>query len=405
MKGWKEVLLSSYYDISSGLSKPASEFGKGYPFLSFKDVFWNHFAPDELTSLVNANEKERISCSVKYGDVFLTRTSEKAEELGMSCVALKDYPNATFNGFTKRLRPKIKDEVDPIFMGFYLRSPKFRAEISAYSNLITRASLNNAAINKLRIYIPDYTTQKKIGSILVQYNRLIENNLKRIKLLEESAQRTYEEWFVKFRVNGVVLTIKEETGLPEGWERKRLVDLLTLNYGKALKSDERRYGSFPVYGSSGLIGFHDTFHVKGPGIIVGRKGNVGSVFWCEKNFHPIDTVYYVETDISHYFLYFNLKKQNFINNDAAVPGLNRNAAYMADSFLPPNSLLESFDHVVKPVFDSVENLQNQNSRLSQSRDVLLPRLMNGTICPKQVEERFALAAEPEGKYIKARYEK
>ena len=86
---WQEVSLSDIYEIRSGLSKPAKDFGSGYPFLSFKDVFYNFFTPDELSQLVQSTEKERTGCSVKRGDVFLTRTSETMHELGMSCVALR----------------------------------------------------------------------------------------------------------------------------------------------------------------------------------------------------------------------------------------------------------------------------------------------------------------------------
>src|SRR6056297_1411360 len=97
---WRTVSLDELYEFSSGLSKPRSAFGSGYPFLSFKDVFYNSSIPEQLTELVNSNDQERTRCSIKRGDVFLTRTSETMDELGMSCVALRDVPNATFNGFT-----------------------------------------------------------------------------------------------------------------------------------------------------------------------------------------------------------------------------------------------------------------------------------------------------------------
>lgn len=110
---WKTIPLTDLYDIGSGLSKPRSEFGFGQGFLTFKDVLDNYFVPDELSALVNSTEKEQANCSVMRGDVFLTRTSETQPELGMSSVALRDYPNATFNGFTKRLRPRTRDAVVP----------------------------------------------------------------------------------------------------------------------------------------------------------------------------------------------------------------------------------------------------------------------------------------------------
>ena len=83
---WQELSLIEVYGIRSGLSKPATDFGSGFPFLSFKDVFYNFFVPSELSERVQSSDKERIGCSVKRGDVFLTRTSETMDELGMSCV-------------------------------------------------------------------------------------------------------------------------------------------------------------------------------------------------------------------------------------------------------------------------------------------------------------------------------
>ena len=105
MNECKKVKLGELYEVHNGLSKGRQFFGSGYPFLSFSTVFNNWFLPSTLDSLVQSSEKERTACSIKRGDVFITRTSETMDELGMSSVALRDYPNATYNGFTKRLRP------------------------------------------------------------------------------------------------------------------------------------------------------------------------------------------------------------------------------------------------------------------------------------------------------------
>ncbi|MDD1496328.1 hypothetical protein [Burkholderia thailandensis] len=118
---WQTLSLAEIYDFSSGLSKPRSEFGSGHPFLSFKDVFYNSAVPKQLTELVQSTEQERARYSVMRGDVFLTRTSETMDELGMSSVALADIPDATFNGFTKRLRPK-RELIAPGFARYFFRS-------------------------------------------------------------------------------------------------------------------------------------------------------------------------------------------------------------------------------------------------------------------------------------------
>jgi type I restriction enzyme S subunit len=148
---WKSLPLDQIYDFSSGLSRPRSAFGSGHPFLAFKDIFYNSAVPEELTELVNSTEQERFRCSIRRGDVFLTRISETMDELGMSCVALRDVPNATFNGFTKRLRPRDSEIVTPEYARYYFRAPTFRQFVTAMSSLSTRASLNNEMLARLWI--------------------------------------------------------------------------------------------------------------------------------------------------------------------------------------------------------------------------------------------------------------
>lgn len=180
------INMGELYDIASGLSKSAKEFGQGgSPFLSFKTVFYNYFLPDELSDTVWTSENEQRKCSIKKGDVFLTRTSETMHELGMSSVALKDYPKATFNGFTKRLRLKSiigEKVVYPKYLAYYLRSYEFRNQISSMSLMSTRASLNNEMINRLTIRLPEYSLQKKIGDLLY----LLDEKSKKGKLINEN---------------------------------------------------------------------------------------------------------------------------------------------------------------------------------------------------------------------------
>ncbi|MEC6166600.1 MULTISPECIES: restriction endonuclease subunit S [Klebsiella] len=195
---WKTSFLTDHYIISSGLSKPAKDFGTGYPFLSFKDIFYNYFLPDSLTQLVQSTDKERAACSVKRGDVFLTRTSETMHELGMSSVALKDYGDATFNGFCKRLRPKEESELEPEYVGYYLRSPLFRQNMLAFSTMSTRASLNNEMISRLEINYPGRKIQKKIAHILLSFDKKIAISKATNQTLEQMSQTLFKSWFVDF---------------------------------------------------------------------------------------------------------------------------------------------------------------------------------------------------------------
>lgn len=167
--------------------------------------------------------------------------------------------------------------------------------------------------------------------------------------------------------------------VPEEWEVGLLKDSVELRYGKALKKADRKPGPFPVYGSSGEVGTHDGYLVEGPSIIVGRKGNVGSVFWTDQNFYPIDTVYYVRTQLPLEYVFFNLKRQRFLNNDAAVPGLSRSQAYALPFLKPSNNLLNAFSSQCKPMYDLVRILERKNANLRTQRDLLLPRLISGEI--------------------------
>ena len=132
---WEKVKLGELYEVHNGLSKGGKFFGSGHPFLTFSTVFNNYFLPEALNDLVQSTEKEQNDYSILRGDVFVTRTSETSDELGMSCVALKDYPGATYNGFTKRMRPKNPTRVIPEFIGYYLRMPSFRAGFQAFSTM------------------------------------------------------------------------------------------------------------------------------------------------------------------------------------------------------------------------------------------------------------------------------
>ena len=270
---WEKVKLGELYTVHNGLSKGRGFFGTGYPFLSFSIVFNNYFIPDELDDLVQTTEQEQNNYSIQRGDVFVTRTSETSDELGMSCVALKDYPTATYNGFTKRMRPIDVDRVIPEFIGYYMRMPKFRAEFQAFSTMTTRASLRNEDLLGLEILLPTSEEQRKIAGVLKKYDDLIENNQKQIKLLEEVAQRLYKEWFVDLRFPGHE-ECKIVDGVPEGWCAVPIDEAYEIKYGKTLPTSKiSESGRYPVYGANGIIGYYSEKNVDEIVPLITSRGN------------------------------------------------------------------------------------------------------------------------------------
>ncbi|MGN1305715.1 MAG: restriction endonuclease subunit S [Oscillospiraceae bacterium] len=190
--------FSDLYDISSGISSTKEQAGHGAPFVSFSTVFNNYFLPDELPDLMDTSAVDQEKCSVKKGDILITRTSETVDELAMSCVVLKDYPKATFSGFVKRLRPKTTGIAYDKYMAFFLRSEYFRKVINAKTIMTLRASFNEDIFSFLDLYLPDYEEQVKIGDSLYNIEKKIQCNKKINDNLQHQLKLLYDYWFTQF---------------------------------------------------------------------------------------------------------------------------------------------------------------------------------------------------------------
>ncbi|MCP4062270.1 restriction endonuclease subunit S [Marinobacter flavimaris] len=317
----------------------------------------------------------------RKGDVVLTR------EAPLGDIGLIRTDDKVFLGQRTMIFRADGINLDQRFLYYSLLGPTLQAQISALGSGSTVEHVRVPDAERLVIPHPPIGEQRKIAGLLSAYDDLIENNKRRITLLENMAEEIYREWFVRFRFPGWQ-EADFEKGLPAGWSIKRLNDILALQYGKALKSEDRVEGTVPVYGSSGVVGFHNEALVERPGIIVGRKGNVGAIHWSDVAFYPIDTVYYVVSDLSEHFLYYLLHSVNFINNDAAVPGLNRKQAYSNEVLVPKSGLIEQFEELVKPLYDQKRSLIKMNDNLEKTKNQLLPRLISGKLSLENLDIQF-----------------
>ena len=387
MSEWKKVKLGELYEVHNGLSKGRQFFGSGYPFLTFSHVFNNWFLPEILDSLVQSSEKERQVCSIRRGDVFITRTSETMDELGMSSVALKDYPNATYNGFTKRLRPTT-DKVLPEYIGYYLRSQKFRCKFMAFSSMTTRASLANNDLLSMEVELPEKATQHRIATILSRYDTLIENYQKQIKLLEEAAQRLYKEWFVDLHFPSHENT-KIVDGVPEGWEKKPVDSIYSIKYGKNLSTKLiSENGEYPVYGANGVIGYYDKANCNEQVVLITSRGNgSGDVLMTYHKDAFITNNSFIVLPLEDYsycqlpFTYQFLKNANFraVRTGAAQPQLTNQSIHTVDVVLPSKNIIIDYCDKVSYINNKIIILRKQIRLLTEARDRLLPKLMSGEI--------------------------
>ncbi|MBR5437213.1 MAG: restriction endonuclease subunit S [Muribaculaceae bacterium] len=384
MSEWKKVKLGELYEVHNGLSKGRQFFGTGYPFLTFSTVFNNWFLPKSLDSLVQSSEKEREACSIKRGDVFITRTSETMDELGMSSVALKDYPNATYNGFTKRLRPTT-DEVVPKFIGYYLRSKKFRGKFMAFSSMTTRASLANDDLLSMEVELPEKAEQIRIATILSHYDSLIENYQKQIKLLEEAAQRLYKEWFVDLRFPGHQTT-KIVDGMPEGWISSKLGQLAEFKRGKTITKKEIIEGSIPVVAGGLEPAYYCNKSNTAERVITvsGSGANAGFTRLYYEKVWASDCSYVdIDTTPFLHFVYCYLKEnKTTIDNmqkGSAQPHVYAKDINALELSVPDKKNLEIFESKASMYYDNVASLLSQIHLLTEARDRLLPKLMSGNI--------------------------
>jgi len=379
---WKTARLGDYFRIRHGYAFKSLFFSKTGDLLVLTP---GNFRPDGGLKFDGQQRYYKGEFPSEFvlraGDLVIVMTdlTQNAPILG-SPAFIPEGGKLLHNQRLGKVAQLAEDDMDRRFLYYLLNSAGVRAQIKGSATGATVKHTAPERIYNVKVEVPSLPTQRKIAAILSAYDDLIENNTRRIKILEEMAQMIYREWFVSFRFPGHenVKMVESVLGpIPEGWEAKKLGDVIELAYGRSLTADERRGGQIPVYGSAGIVGYHDSALAKGPGIIVGRKGNVGSIHWSEDDFFAIDTVFFVQTSLSLYYCCFNLRDQNFLNTDAAVPGLNRNQAYRNLILVPGREVLNVFDRTVAHLFGQIKTLGRKNANLRQTRDLLLPKLISG----------------------------
>ncbi|WP_255769561.1 restriction endonuclease subunit S [Pseudarthrobacter sulfonivorans] len=238
--------------------------------------------------------------------------------------------------------------------------------------------INLGILNRLTIPLPSLREQQAIAEVLGALDDKIAANTK----LAATARDLAESNFRLMMRNAA--------------DMATLSDIMSLEYGKALPTSTRRPGPVDVFGSGGVTGSHDQALCPEPGVIVGRKGTAGAVHWSHRPFFPIDTAYYVVPkldEVSQVFSYFLLRtlRLDEMNNDSAVPGLNRNQAHAAPIRLPTASAIQEFTLLATELFDITAQRNEENATLAATRDTLLPQLMSGKLRVKDAESLVAAA--------------
>ena len=404
MEERKEYRIGELYNVQNGLSKGGEFFGTGYPFVSFKTVFNNYFLPVSILDLAETSEVDRIKYSVKRGDILITRTSETAEELGMSCVALSDMPNATYNGFCKRLRPCHNDIVLPEYIGYLFRSKAIRSIFNSLSSMTTRASLRNDDLLGIKLSLPTINEQKKVASILRTIDTRIELNRRINDNLEQQAQALFKSWFVDFEPFKDGKFVDSEMGMiPEGWKVVQLGEIIEIS--KRIINPQKNpdkifyHYSLPAC-DNGLIPeiqsgkdiMSNKIILQNNTILFSKLNPRIKRIWfacdvlndsiCSTEFIP----YRAKNERESVYIYSIINSDSFY---ASVLGCVNGATGSHQRFHAEDTLgllfpykkdiVDKYIDLVKPVLAEIHKLRIENKTLALTRDSLLPRLMSGEL--------------------------
>ena len=408
--------------MASGISSTKEQAGHGSPFVSFSTVFNNYFLPDALPDLMDTSIKEQETYSIKKGDILITRTSETIDELAMSCVAVKDYPRATYSGFTKRLRPKTAGIAYHKYLAFYLRSQLFRKAVTNNAFMTLRASFNEDIFSFLNLYLPEYKEQVKIGDMLYSMEQKIQLNKRICAELEAMAKTLYNYWFTQFdfpdengkpyRSSGgeMVWNDQLKREIPKRWDVRPLSHVISsINTGLnprdnfILGNGDIQYLTVKNLTTSGTIDFSgcDTVDEQAREIIHKRSDvSVGDILFA--SIAPLGRCYLIQNPpekwdinesvfsirrnasrVTSEFLYMYFMSDTFIkaatssSTGSIFKGIRINTLLDIAAVIPPKDIVAAFTTQVKTLLALKEQKGTENRELTKLCDWLLPMLMNG----------------------------
>jgi type I restriction enzyme S subunit len=371
---------------------------EGISVINVRNIGYGDLRPEKL-EFVSEETADRLGVHIlKENDIVFGRKGAVDRHLFVS-----DGQNGWLQGsdcIRLRLDP---NEVCPRFASYaFLRSYHKDWMLKQCGNKATMASLNQDVIRRIVVPFPKGDQQREIVNILSAYDDLIENNRRRIGLLEEAARLLYREWFVYFRFPGHE-HVKITNGLPDGWETKILGDVAYTNsesYQAKELPDEINYIDISSVERGRIVTKSVLRSSEAPGR-ARRKAKDGDVIWSNvrPNLRAYALILEPETndvfstgftilsprDIPFTWLYMFVTTENFVGHlvnhatGAGYPAVRPDDFERASINVPPNGLLRSFHEATEPSFRLIARLEAQNQKLREARDILLPRLMNGEI--------------------------
>jgi type I restriction enzyme S subunit len=354
---------------------------------------------EDLVFIIEDKAREFKRSTVKHGDLIFTCWGN-IDQVGL-IDERSHYEEYVISNKQMKMTPD-PAIADSRFLYYQFSSPKIKSWIIDNGIGSSVPGFNLGMLKSIELNIPPLPEQKAIAHILGTLDDKIELNRKTNETLEAIAKALFKSWFVDFdpvrakaegRPTGLPAEISDlfpdsledsELGeIPSGWEVGGLEKFLVLQRGFDLPAPQRIKGAYPVVAASGISGTHNEPMAFAPGVVTGRSGVLGKVFYIQTDFFPLNTTLWAKefrlaTPIYGYFLLCDIDFAVF-NAGSAVPTLNRNHLGSLRFPLPPKALVVSFTEVAVDLMKRKEGIVAETSNLSAARDALLPKLISGEI--------------------------
>ena len=390
-----ESLLRDTKSIAVGVMYPGPDTEGGIPLIKVGDINDGGISRRPTYCISTDTNREHRRTQLEGDELLITLVGNPGE-----CVVVTPAMRG-WNPARAIAVVRLADTSLRTYLKAVLESSAGKHLIDAVLNTTVQKTLNLKDIRRLPIPLPSRSSIECISTFSEALTSRITLLRETNATLEAIAQALFKSWFVDFDPVRAKMAGRAPEGMdeataalfpdsfeeaelgqvPGGWGIQRLDTVLELAYGKALKATDRVEGPVPVYGSGGITGYHNESLVNGPSIIVGRKGTVGSLYWEDQPFFPIDTVFYVRSRLPLTYCFYLMQTLglNDMNTDGAVPGLNRKNVYRLLVPRIPQELLSAFEAMVALLRTSISSHAQQIETLTTLRDTLLPRLISGQL--------------------------
>jgi type I restriction enzyme S subunit len=382
----------------------------GIPFLRSECVSENGFIESGISFISEEANNVMQRSKVQSDDILISITGN----VGRIAIYPKKYDSGNINQHIARVRINKTEIADRLFVYHQINQPNYR---NYYNGIVTGAAYPQLSLKQIRetpVYLPPLETQKRIANILSTYDDLIENNLKRIKLLEETAQNIYKEWFVNFRFPNYEHTeFDGESGLPKGWEKLELNNIADVLSSKRVFLSDYVESGVPFYRGkeitqkSNFINISELYYIteekfleleaksgspKEGDILITGVGTIGNSYlineFDEKFYFKDGNLLWIrniDKKISPEYLIQYLKSNDFkgvvdsISIGSSQKALTISALKSIKILIPEQDLINNYTSKTKVLLKQVNTLYEGLKILKEARDILLPRLMNRTI--------------------------